>query len=205
MPPKNKFTKDEIIKAAINVTRKKGFLMVTARSVAEELHVSTQPLFVYFHSMEEMRQEIKTKAEEIYCNYVEQGLKEKIPFLGFGMQYIHFAKNEPELYRLLFLGQGESNMCLAAMERSENLAKSSIMQTYHMDAPSADRYFRDMWLVVHSIATLIVTESRSFTDSEMEQILTGFSVSLCKAIKEIPQFVAGDFDKDTIFKNLVKE
>ena len=91
------------------------------------------------------------------------------------------------------------------MERSENLAKSSIMQTYHMDAPSADRYFRDMWLVVHSIATLIVTESRSFTDSEIEQILTGFSVSLCKAIKEIPQFVAGDFDKDTIFKNLVKE
>lgn len=44
-----------------------------------------------------------TAAETVYKNYESIGLKHPIPFLGTGLLYIRFAKEEPELYRLLFL------------------------------------------------------------------------------------------------------
>ena len=59
--------------------------------------------------------------------------------------------------------------------------------------------------MVHSLATLIVTGDCSYSDDEIGQILTGFSVSICKSIKEIPGFVDGTFDHDAIFRSLIGE
>ena len=74
---------------------------------------------------------------------------------------------------------------------------------YHITEDEADFYFRNLWLVVHSLATLIVTGDCPYPDQEIGQILTGFSLSTCKAIKEIPGFAAGTYDRDTIFRALV--
>ena len=52
MPPKVKFTKDEIIQAALNVARVKGASSVSTRDIAAELQVSTRPIFTYFDTME---------------------------------------------------------------------------------------------------------------------------------------------------------
>ena len=70
---------------------------------------------------------------------------------------------------------------------------------------SAKKDFRDMWLVVHSLATLVVTGGCPYAEEEMEHILTGFSVSLCKSIKEIPGFVEGKFDRDATFRDLIQK
>ena len=69
----------------------------------------------------------------------------------------------------------------------------------------ADFYFRNLWLVVHSLSTLIVTGDCPYRDQEIGQILTGFSLSTCKAIKEIPGFASGAFDRDAVFRALVQE
>ena len=74
-----------------------------------------------------------------------------------------------------------------------------------MDAPTADRYFRDLWLVVHGLATLIVSGECSYSEQEIGRILTGFSLSVCKAIKEIPGFVEGTFDRDKEFHKLLEQ
>ena len=103
MPPKVKFQKNEIVNAALNVVRKEGIDAVTAREVAKELQVSVGPIFTWFETMDQLKVEVYVLAKEKYRNYIEQGLKEKIPFLGLWHQYIRFAKEEPELYKLLFL------------------------------------------------------------------------------------------------------
>lgn len=110
MPPKYKFTREEMIDAAVRVTRIKGIDAVTARDIADELGVSTQPIFTCFHTMEEAKREIRCAAERIYRGYAERGLGMPIPFYGFGMQYIRFAREEPELYKLLFLTPAESEV-----------------------------------------------------------------------------------------------
>ncbi len=206
MAPRSKYTREEMVEAAVRVVREKGIDALTAKALASELGVSTQPVFTCFHTIEEAKREVRTAAERVYDRYVEDGLRMKVPFLGVGMQYIHFAKEEPQLYRLLFLATSEdgSSSVMDALHHSQNLVRESLQETYHIDAQTADRYYRDMWLVVHSLATLVVTGGCPYSEEEMGHILTGFSVSLCKSIKEIPGFVENKYDRDKIFHELVE-
>ncbi len=204
MPPSVKFTKQEIIDAALRVTRAGGIGSLTARSLASELSASTRPMFTYFDSMDALKHEVHEAAKDLYRAYVERGLAEPIPFLGVGQSYIRFAKEEPELYKLLFL-EKPSNAGGGAMEAltlSQDLVRASLMRIYRMDAEQADCYFRDLWLVAFSFATLIVTDDSPYTDEQMSAIFTEFSLAICKAYKEIPGLHRGDFDRDTIFRQL---
>ena len=207
MAPRNKYTREEMVEAAVRVVQEKGIDALTAKALASELGVSTQPVFTCFHTIEEAKREVRSAAERVYDKYVEEGLRMKVPFLGVGMQYIHFAKEEPQLYRLLFLTTNEegNSSVMDTLYHSQELVRESLQQTYHIDAQSADRYFRDMWLVVHSLATLVVTGGCPYSEEEMGHILTGFSVSLCKSIKEIPGFVENNYDRDAIFRELVEK
>ena len=79
------------------------------------------------------------------------------------------------------------------------------MRIYNMDAATADKYFRNLWLVAFSFATLVVTDDCPYTDEEMSAIFTEMSLSLCKAYKEVPGMAEGKFDEDAIFRELVEK
>ena len=206
MPPKNKFTKEEITAAATAAVREGGLDALTARSVAKRLGASTQPIFAAFPTMDALNAKVTAAVRNLYSEYIGRGLAEEVPFFGVGMQYIRFAREEPEFYRLLFLRRYDGeNPCIAEMERTQELVRGPLMRIYRIDADTADRYFRDMWLVAHSLATLTAMGCCPYGEREIGQILTGFSVSLCKAIKEITGFAAGTFDRGEIFTSLIKE
>ena len=206
MAPKNKFTKEEMVDAALRVVRTKGIDALTAKALAKELGTSTQPVFTCFNTMDTVKKEVRAAAERVYNKYAAEGLRQEIPFFGFGRQYIQFAKEEPELYRFLFLTKVEGPCdALEAMKHSQGKIRPSLEKIYQISAADADRYFRDLWLVVHSLATLIVTGECPYSDEEISQILNCFSVSICKAIKEIPGFSAGAFDRDVIFHYLIEK
>lgn len=207
MAPKNKFTKEEMVEAALRVVRAKGIGGLTAKTLAEELGTSTQPVFTAFKSMDGVKQEVYAAAVRVYDGYTNAGLQEKIPFLGVGMQYIRFAREEPELYRLLFLTKPTEKeySAMKTMRHLQELVRPTLTAIYHISAEEAGLYFRDLWLVVHSLSTLIVTGDCPYSDLEIGQILTGFSISICKSIKEIPGFAAGTFDRDAAFRALVSE
>ena len=205
MPPSVKFQKEEIVAAAMEIARQKGIEAVTAREVARTLRVSVGPIFTWFDTMDQLKAEVYVQARALYRSYIERGLAGPIPFLGVGQQYIRFAREEPELYKLLFLtGRGDyGGGAMAALKLSQDLARDSVMRIYHMDAATADRYFRDLWLVVFSFAALIVTDDCPYTDAEMSAVLTEISLSVCKAYKEIPGLPESNFDRDAIFNALV--
>ena len=207
MAPKNKFTKEEMVEAALRVVRAKGIDGLTAKTMADELGTSTQPVFTAFGSMDAVRQAVYGAAVRIYDGYTRAGLQERIPFLGVGMRYIRFAREEPELYRFLFLTRAQGQPCSAmqSMEHLRELVRPTLVKIYHISAAEADIYFRDLWFAVHSLSTLIVTGDCSYSDGEIGQILTGVSISICKSIKEIPGFAAGTFDRDGIFRTLISE
>ena len=72
LPPKPKFTKDEITNAALTVAREKGIGAVSAREVAVVLGTSTRPIFTYYHTMDELKKEVRLFAENIFRQYVEK-------------------------------------------------------------------------------------------------------------------------------------
>lgn len=202
MAPKNKFTREEMTAAALRVVRAKGIDSLTAKTIAEELGTSTRPIFTGFGSMDEVRQAVCAAALRVYDGYTAAGLKEKIPFLGVGRSYIRFAQEEPELYRLLFLTRSPEHGAIESMRHLQALVRPALTDIYHITAGEADLYFRNLWLVAHSLATLIVTGGCPYSDREIGQILTGFSLSIFKSIKEIPGFAAGAFDRDAEFRVL---
>lgn len=206
MPPKVKFQKQEVVAAALRVVARGGIDAVSAREVAKELGVSVGPIFTWFETMDQLKAAVYQQAKERYREYIERGLAEPVPFLGVCRQYIRFAKEEPELYKLLFLtrpGTG-SDGATAAMRFSRELVRPSIMRIYHMDADTADKYFRDLWLAAFSFATLIVMDDCPYTDEEMLAVGTEISLAVCKAYKEVPGLSDGNYDRDAIFRSLVE-
>ena len=133
MPPKVKFTKDEIVDAALRVARVKGAEGVTTRDIAAELGVSTRPIFTYYRGMDELRADLRLAAHAVYRRYTDEGLRQPIPFLGFGRQYLRFAREEPQLYRLLFLSPSAQGGAMAEMRQSQDQLRPSLMAIYHLD------------------------------------------------------------------------
>lgn len=207
MPPSVKFTKDEIVNAALQVVREKGTAALTTRQIAAVLGVSTRPIFTYFQNMRQVQEAVRQAAQALYHSYIKKGLEQVHPFIGLGEQYIRFATQEPELYRLLFLplAPGSENKAMEEMERTQNLVLEFLQQIYQLDEAAAKRFFRDVWLVAHSLAALIVTNCCPYSPEEIRQILTSVSLSVCKACKEIPEFVTNHLDRDTLFRSIIEK
>lgn len=205
MPRKAKYSKEEIAQYGLKIVEERGIGSLTARELAQSLGTTVAPIFVHYTSMEELKQAVRMLAQNIYREYLRRGLSEKIPFLGLGMQYIAFAKEKPELYYFLFLSDkgSQSHYAMDELKNTQELVRESLQKIYKMDAMAADRYFRDMWLVAHSIATLLVTGGCNYSDKEIQAILTEFSLSLCKAYKEIGGLLEGTFDRDSEFKKII--
>ena len=122
-----------------------GIGALTAKSLANELGVSTQPVFTCFHTIEEVRREVVNAAKILYDDYVKEGLCNDIPFLGFGMHYIRFAKEEPELYRLLFLSMDQSdgkNLEQSILEKFDEL--DEITEIAKKNRTDIKELFREM-------------------------------------------------------------
>lgn len=193
-----------MVSAALQVVRANGIDGLTAKALADELGTSTQPVFTAFGSMDALRQAVHAAALDIYDRYMNAGLLENIPFFGVGMQYIRFAREEPALYRLLFLSE-TANTAADTMQRLQTMVCPALRRIYRLTGEEAEVYFRDLWLVVHGLATLIVNGGCPYSDREIGQLLTGVSLSVCKAIKEIPGFASGEFDRDAAFCALIGE
>ena len=71
MPPKAKFTKQEIINASIEIIETTGIDTLTARSLGRQTRKFCQTLFTVFDSMEEVLSATFAYANEIYESYVK--------------------------------------------------------------------------------------------------------------------------------------
>ena len=105
MPPKTKITKQDIIEKALDLLREGGEGAINARSIASALGCSTQPIFSNFSSMEELEESVLLAAYECYLGFLRREAESgKYPaYKSFGMAYIRFAKEERELFKLLFM------------------------------------------------------------------------------------------------------
>ena len=167
MPPKVKITKKDIIDKALELVREGGAESINARGIANALNCSTQPIFSNFESMEDLERSVFAAAYEKYLGFITEELKsEKYPpYKAYGMAYIRFAKEEKELFKLIFMcdRQGEENTPSPDFEASVEM----IMQANGCDRETARLLHLEMWVCVHGIATILAT---SFLELDFELI-----------------------------------
>ena len=173
MPPKFKFTKDEITNAALNVTRKNGISGLTARALAAELGCSVKPIFGLFKNMEEVGQEVFIASDLLYQNYLREDMaKGKYsPYKASGMAYIRFAKEERELFKLLFMRDRSREKIEENKEEIRPLTQL-IQQNIGISEDEAYLFHLEMWLYVHGIATMIATSYLDWDDEFISRVLT---------------------------------
>lgn len=157
MPPKVRITKEDIIKTSVNLVRVSGADSINARAIALSLKCSTQPIFSNFTSMEELEEATIKAAYEIYLSYIQNEVESgKYPkYKSFGMAYIRFAKEEKELFKLLFMRDrtGEDMSLSPDFEESVQM----IMKANSVSYETANLIHLEMWACVHGIGTILAT------------------------------------------------
>ena len=157
MPPKCRFTREEIIQAALDLTAEKGVGALTARGLAQRLGSSAKPIFGLFANMEEVQQEVVKAANLRYQEYLRQDMSagRYPPYKASGMAYIRFARQERELFKLLFM-RDRTHEEKAAGDELEALL-GLIQKNMGLSRDDAYRFHLEMWIYVHGIATMIAT------------------------------------------------
>ena len=184
MPPKARFTKEQITQAALAVVSQKGVQALTAKELGAALGTSTTPIFTVFSSMEEVEKAMVEAAKAIYKGYVEKGLKQEIPFRGVGEQYVRFAVNEPKLFQLLFTSETATSLDCVIPTLDENYGKilDSLMLTYGLDQVIAEQLYRHLWIYTHGIACLCATKTCQFSKQEIRDMMSKVFLSLLKNV-----------------------
>lgn len=169
MPPKVKITKDDIINATLELVRKCGRDTINTRSIAASLSCSTQPIFSNFSSMEELEEAVTEAAHMRYLEFLRNEVDSgKYPeYKALGIAYIRFAKEEKELFKLLFMcdRQGKELVPTDDFDRSVEI----IMSTTGLTEKRANLMHLEIWAAVHGIATMLAT---SFLELDFELITT---------------------------------
>ncbi len=173
MPPKFKFTREEITKAALDITRENGISGLTARTLAARLNCSVKPIFGLFQNMEEVQREVLAAANTMYQEYLrERILCGNYPaYKASGMAYICFAKEERELFRLLFMRDRSHEKIEENREEIRPLLEM-IQKNTGLDEEEAYLFHLEMWLYVHGIATMLATSYLDWDTEFISRVLT---------------------------------
>lgn len=91
MPPKAKFTREEIIEVALSLAADKGIRALTARELGAALGVSTRPIFTAFENMEEVLSEVRKAALAKFEEYARKAQEFTPVYKELGLQMVRFA------------------------------------------------------------------------------------------------------------------
>ena len=187
MPPKCKFTREEIIQVALDIARSEGTSAITARALGAKLGSSSKPIFSVFENMEEVQAEVLKAAKALYAEYVQVGLHQEIAFKGVGTQYILFAIREPKLFQLLFMSEQSQKPSVSGIlpiiDESYEQILLSVQKGYGLDKEDAENLYRHLWIYTHGIAVLCATNMCSFTAEEISRMMTEVCRGILKEIK----------------------
>lgn len=180
MPPIPKYTKEEIASVAFELVRENGYDLLTSRDLAQKLNTSTRPIFTAFENMDELKKEIIYKAAALFEEYKTNEIKNgKYPeYKARGMAYIRFAKEEKNLFKLLFMRDRTNENNIDELSISDEV--NVITETLSLSTEAATSFHIKMWVVMHGFATMLAT---GYCDLDFETI-SNFTSEIYNAIKD---------------------
>ena len=176
MPPKAKFTKEQITKAALCVVSEKGAQALTAKELGAALGTSTTPIFTVFNSMQEVQDAVMLAAMERFEEYAHKAAHLGPVFKQIGMQMILFAKEEPKLYQLIFMSSiSEAQTFDDIYAHLGSLADECLdvlQKDYDLSKADAKTLFEHVWIHTFGIGALCATGMCDFSHEQIAQMLT---------------------------------
>jgi len=187
MPPKAKYSKQEILEKAVEIIVEQGYEKLTARELAAALGTSAKPIFTAFENMEDVKKGCFDFAFDKYHSYFANGLGES-PFKNIGKIYVKFAQNEPQLYKLIFLQSQDKALSFSDyMKKLDDCYEDTlklIEDYYSLNREKAEQLYKNMWIFSTGIATLCATKQCSFSDEEIENLMNITCVGVLNELRK---------------------
>jgi len=154
MPPKEKYTRENVIEAAFAIVEKRGLSDLTARRIAAKLGSSTAPVYKYFETMDELSLEIIRIIKEMLLDYTSRRYTERV-FLNMGTGVALFACQHKQLYRALLLEKANFG---DVVEEFLVILENKLPDDERLKPLSAEErhiLLQKMWTYTHGLASLI--------------------------------------------------
>ena len=181
MPPKIRITKRNILDVALDLVRKNGPHALNARAIAIALECSTQPIFSNFSNMDDLHREVIREAEDLCNAYIQQEMERgKYPaYKASGMAYIRFAREESELFKLLYMRDRTKETDTTETEMTRQIWRI-IRSNTGLDEDVTKLFHLEMWACSHGIATMLATKYIDLDEELCSRILTDTYLGLRK-------------------------
>lgn len=155
------------MEAAAAVARENGFEQISARTVAQRLHCSTQPVMYHFATIDSLKQAAYGLVDQQHTAYLMAMRPGQDPMLSIGLNYIRFAVEEPQLFRFLFQSGYAREKNLLEMIDSEELVPvlAAMQEGTELDMERTKAVFLTVALFAHGYASIIANNALEFDEA----------------------------------------
>ena len=164
MPAIKKISKEAIIDAAVDVLREGGAAAINARSVAKKLGCSTQPIYLSFQNMDDLKAAMTQRAVALHTQHVRNSNSDT-QYSCYGMGFVKFAEEERHLFRWLYLDGEQFGPYRDDVLLPEIIA--AMVNEYGYTEEVARKLHQDMTYYSYGMAILANTGHLNLTDAEL--------------------------------------
>ena len=186
MPRNALLTKEAVTAAGLAIVRREGQNALTARALSRELGCSLSPIFTVFKDMDEIQVSVKKAAEDFFADFMKDVNEFEPAFKEFGLRLVRFAKQDGNLFDMLFLSRGGRSDIAGQLAQRSTM---DIQQNYDLNDSQASMIFKQMWPVATGIASLCVHRPMAFSEEETGQILSNHFSGMMWLIKSGQQVI----------------
>lgn len=184
--PKQKITAEEILDTSLELIREQGYENVNARSIAQKMNCSVQPIYSCFGNMEGLMQQLFSHVKKYLDRYVDAHADRGSYFESMGRCHIGFASDEKFLFRFLFQSpyvKASSIEDIYRMYSRVDVAQD-ISSTLGLSKENAEKLYTHMMVYTHGIACMIAADAVHFSFEDIHAKI-GFAYwSFLQYIKE---------------------
>ena len=171
MARKKEIRRQQILDVAYNLALSEGIESLTARNIAQAGDFSTQPIYLEFKNMEDLRTQV---LEIISVNLKTKILQKSYTggaLIDLDLSYINFAKEHVDLFRAMFVDGKFGNQMI--VDTLMGLGIEKFKQQFDAEQYSDERLKHIVianWIAATGLATLLINKMANFTQAQMVSV-----------------------------------
>ncbi len=174
MSSKPKYSKERIIKIALELVSAKGIAALNSQELEAVLNTSE---LTGFKNIEDLKKSVRKAATYRFEAMLHTPYNKDMTHIKqIGMQTILFSMNEPMLFQYLFMQPKQYITCSRSIFEEFRPIKDYCMKTLLKDYPisclEAKVLLNDIWVYIYGICSLCASAGCRFTEDEISRMLT---------------------------------
>jgi AcrR family transcriptional regulator len=169
---KKEIDKQRILDAAYKLAVRGGIESLTARNIAKAVNCSTQPIYLEFENMQDLRNQVLARiSDELKSNTLQQNFTGE-PLIDLDLSYLYFAKEHVDLFRAMFVDGKFGNQMI--VDTLMGLGIEKFKQQFDAEQYSDERLKHIVianWIAATGLATLLINKMANFTQAQMVSVL----------------------------------